>query len=433
MKYLYITISCLILLSCKEKDTDLKEENDIEENQANHKQRNWKINSKNYKGSLIKYEDNYVFIKLDSGKKVKSKFSNLSQADRDYVQNELGILIEKKQSNQNKVLSKSGVKQEIEKKAVVHSNPVWDWELKSGTVIRASFVKAANGYIYFKRENGKFVKAKVSNLTQRSLLAAQISHNLRDLGKEKPEKPKYVPPKAIEYTKVRPKPSWMYKPYSQWPQILLTNKAQFSGNRALNGASSFLIKNSKGVVVLATAKHLLGPAGGVKPELNPILLNKEMKRWIVFPRTRSTGVIQVHGVSQHRDYRLHLSNFNQDVLILDIKKPKKFYSLPLDVSRKIPKVGDKVYLLGVPYTEKKSQNVYQGKITQVSGDFFRYSIKPHADIRGFSGAPILDSNGYAIGVMTVWFDAKIQSGKYTEAGAQSFNRFFKDIESRTEK
>jgi S1-C subfamily serine protease len=40
------------------------------------------------------------------------------------------------------------------------------------------------------------------------------------------------------------------------------------------------------------------------------------------------------------------------------------------------------------------------------------------DIRGFSGAPIVDDAGLVVGVMTVWFQPKMDGELWTEAGGE---------------
>ena len=52
------------------------------------------------------------------------------------------------------------------------------------------------------------------------------------------------------------------------------------------------------------------------------------------------------------------------------------------------------------------------------GNRFRYDFSPPVNYRGFSGAPILDSKGYLVGVMTVWFKAKKVGDKHQEAGGE---------------
>jgi hypothetical protein len=51
----------------------------------------------------------------------------------------------------------------------------------------------------------------------------------------------------------------------EWPQLVLTNRAEFNGHTPLQGASAFLIKTLDGRTLAATAKHLIGANGGVEP------------------------------------------------------------------------------------------------------------------------------------------------------------------------
>src|SRR3954470_7083287 len=67
-------------------------------------------------------------------------------------------------------------------------------------------------------------------------------------------------------TRAATRESWMADAPAKWPQFVLTNKATFSGHTALGGASAFLVRVPDGRVLAATAKHLIGEAGGVEPE-----------------------------------------------------------------------------------------------------------------------------------------------------------------------
>ena len=67
-----------------------------------------------------------------------------------------------------------------------------------------------------------------------------------------------VLPKRVEA------PAWIATPHDRWPQMVLTNMAEFDGHSSLGGASGFLARNSNGDVFYATAKHLLGVNGGVQ-------------------------------------------------------------------------------------------------------------------------------------------------------------------------
>lgn len=93
---------------------------------------------------------------------------------------------------------------------------------------------------------------------------------------------------------------------------------------------------------------------------------------------------------------------------------------PLQLRRKPVEVGEEVFLVGVPYSEpQRAQNVYRGRVTERRfGTRFRYTIDPPVDIRGFSGAPIVDTQGLAVGVMTVWFEPKMNGDLFLEAGGE---------------
>ncbi|MCX6849693.1 MAG: hypothetical protein NTY98_12300, partial [Verrucomicrobia bacterium] len=66
-----------------------------------------------------------------------------------------------------------------------------------------------------------------------------------------------------------------------------------------------------------------------------------------------------------------------------------------------------------------AQKVYSGVVTARGYvDRFRYTITPHVDITGFSGAPIVDEKGLLVGVMTVWFQPQMEGELWTEAGGE---------------
>jgi hypothetical protein len=77
------------------------------------------------------------------------------------------------------------------------------------------------------------------------------------------------------------------------------------------------------------------------------------------------------------------------------------------------KVGEKVFLTGVTYSENdRAQNFDLGKVTKRElGNRFRYDIDLPVVLRGFSGATSIDVRGQVVGVMTVWVDRK-NAGKF---------------------
>ena len=226
---------------------------------------------------------------------------------------------------------------------------------------------------------------------------------------------------------------WIGNDKSEWPQVLLTNYAEFDGHTRLEGASSFLVKNENGVVLAITARHLLCEHGGVRPTVSVSRINEVLKGWVLFPRDNPDQFVRLGGVTLSHLSHADASWDEIDFVVLDLAEepPQQFEPLPI---RKSPiQIGERVYLFGVPYDEPGGQNVYSGTVTERQGTRFRYNISPAANIRGFSGAPIIDSKGYVVGLMTVWFDALMDGDKYLEAGGQDIGLVYQDIVSRKPK
>lgn len=208
----------------------------------------------------------------------------------------------------------------------------------------------------------------------------------------------------------------MSKPFKEWPQIVLTNKAKFKGHSGLEGASAFLVKTYDGRTLAATAKHLIGEAGGVEPPIPVAKLNGVIRSWRMHPRTVPDRFIEVEKIGTDG-----LNQDNLDWLLLTLKgSPKEMPATALQIRQKPVQVGEKVFLIGCPYAEPKcKQNVYKGKVIErAHEDRFAFDLDPPVDLRGFSGAPIIDRDGYLVGVMTVWFDRQMSGDKDLKGGGE---------------
>jgi S1-C subfamily serine protease len=148
----------------------------------------------------------------------------------------------------------------------------------------------------------------------------------------------------------------------------------------------------------------------------------------MFPRTVPQAFVDIDG--------LGLSGLDRrggDWLILKLKHPAAALpAQPLQIRKDPVKIGEKVYLVGCPYSERDcKQNVYSGKVTaRAFGDRFRYDLTPPVEIPGFSGAPIIDETGHLVGVMTVWFDPKMDGDKFLEAGGEDAATIYPEMDGQ---
>jgi hypothetical protein len=214
----------------------------------------------------------------------------------------------------------------------------------------------------------------------------------------------------------QPAAAWASLAPNQWPQLVLTNGAAFTGHSPMQGASSFLVTMPDGQVYLGTAKHLIKAAGGVDPIVPLEELDSALQQWKAYPRTKPAKVIAAKGLAESPN-----AENDHDWLLLKLTDPAaKLPATPL-VPRATPvAVGETVYLIGVPYSDTASaQNVYKGKVTaRPFGNYFTYEFSPPVHISGFSGAPIVDEHGLLVGHGVSRSKLKQQDGLEVEFGGE---------------
>lgn len=214
--------------------------------------------------------------------------------------------------------------------------------------------------------------------------------------------------------------TWITEPKTRWPQIVLTNDAQFKGHTPLKGASGFLLQTTDGRIRGATARHLLGYNGGVQPELIVTELDPSLVSWKMFPRTRPSQAIAFSGIRTPKLAR-RLDSPVLDWLILTPKEGARLDRVEvLQIRHRPAEVGETVHLIGCPYiADQCRQRVYSGRVTlREAYNMFRFTVDPPVDLRGFSGAPIIDARGHLVGVLTLGFEPDETSKGHVEGGGQ---------------
>ncbi len=220
--------------------------------------------------------------------------------------------------------------------------------------------------------------------------------------------PRFTPPPGDQ----KPMP-WIGKPYAEWPQMVLTNRGTFKGRNAPswrkgNMASAFLIRATENTIVAATTKHLLTREwGGIDPPIPVKDLDRVVQSWVIFPRQTippegPTDVIRLRGLALGAEHLGETDDEKIDWLFFKVDRtefnlPGGIVALPIREERL--KVGEKLYFLGVPYKNPPNprQNVYTGKVVKSQRYAFDFQLIDGVNLRGFSGAPILDANGYVVG------------------------------------
>ena len=194
-------------------------------------------------------------------------------------------------------------------------------------------------------------------------------------------------------------------------QILLTNEADFKNSTSLYGASSFLLEFNNSFYAV-TAKHLIGKDGGVEPEISPMDLPNSIINWKMFPRIENR-VSNDTVIISNTNYKSIQTN--ADILLLKINDYKGNLCKLKPVSE-LPEENDTLFIIGCPYSENNCrQNVYPCNYMLFDNEtnMIICELKENIELPGFSGAPVLDKNGFVVAVMTAgWED----NGKYYIGG-----------------
>lgn len=201
-------------------------------------------------------------------------------------------------------------------------------------------------------------------------------------------------------------------------QVLLTNEAHFKKHTSLYGASSFLIDYNNTVYAI-TAKHLIGKAGGVEPEILPMDLPKTIDSWKMFPRVENKIANDTVTISNVNYKSIQT---DADILLLKVKEGSS-HLCKLKPNFELPKENDSLFILGCQYADEECrQSIYycQYASFDAQSNMLIFELHKKIELPGFSGAPIIDRDGFVVAVLTTGWE---ENGKFYIGGT-----FIKEID-----
>ena len=190
------------------------------------------------------------------------------------------------------------------------------------------------------------------------------------------------------------KESWKLDNYIDSVQILLMNEYQLNESTGY-GASSFLIKG-KGDTLLCTAKHLLGEAMGIRPEIKTKNFNSALVYWKAFPRSGKISNDTVFSTKLITE-----KHNNVDIILQDCKLGEENNIIALNPRFSKAKKRERFEIIGCEYSDSEC---HQRRYFAVMDSYEDGKILLKSETKfapsGFSGAPVIDANGLVIGLLS---------------------------------
>jgi hypothetical protein len=214
-----------------------------------------------------------------------------------------------------------------------------------------------------------------------------------------------------------PEPAkWATSAPTKWPQMSVANSAEFKGHTPLAAGNAFFVRTKQGQIVAGTARHLLGFAGGVMPDLKVADLDASIVNWELAPHgatNKPAHVRGLHGPAQNY-------GIVHDVLLLQLA-PEDTANLPaepLSPRLTVPRKDEVIYLVGTGLGST-AQQIHRAKVIEADGLTINAELDKPIDLIGYSGSPIIDQNGCLIGVLTSSRAKADQQGKFSSFVGES--------------
>jgi len=190
-----------------------------------------------------------------------------------------------------------------------------------------------------------------------------------------------------------PREPWMDLPQDQWPPIVLSNHIQLGGMNFQDKACAFLVHAGADTFAV-TCKHLF--LAFQSPDIQSIHFGGRLKTWAMYPKGSREDTILVDELLNADPDEKIIKQYviNRDWLIFSMAK-KSFLIQPLRPRFGELEEDEKLYLIG--WTEDDAQRAYEGKLYKAFD--YKYLVDVDGrDLAGLSGAPVIDANGYLVGI-----------------------------------
>ncbi len=199
------------------------------------------------------------------------------------------------------------------------------------------------------------------------------------------------------------KEPWIDQPVAQWPDFALTNRIRFTDTTYTDLANAFLVDTGKDTIGVSCKHWFMVFAS--HQGLSSIDLGKNFIDWKFYPQNKPEHFVLIKRLI-NRDDNEPIGQFNtlkvRDWIIFELqKKSRDIY--PLKIRYTPVKQNEIVYAVGWGIKKPKSDYPAVAKLQcykQMGNYFYVDTIESDGHPEGTSGSPVIDQNGYLVGIVS---------------------------------
>lgn len=188
---------------------------------------------------------------------------------------------------------------------------------------------------------------------------------------------------------------WASRPPGEWPLIVLDQEIVLEdGRRSSFGAAFLLLEEGK--LALGSARGVLGATESWDQAVTPRELDSLLETWSVFPHfDRDNSIDGTVRITTYPD------GFRDAIAIGVNQRPDNLPAQPLTVRDQRVRPGEKVFLVICEVDAGVCrQRPLPARVELVEPERFAFTVDCDCHAEGMKGAPVVDSNGQLVGVLT---------------------------------
>ena len=192
---------------------------------------------------------------------------------------------------------------------------------------------------------------------------------------------------------------------SDWPQVAMINEVWYkNGERYIDpsfqyAGTAFLIDTGSDTLA-ATAKHILWVAK--TKTMKSVDFQGDLQRWIMHPKTNLKDSVVIDQLV-NRDTAEILNGSESTILQRDWILFTTRYVSP-NIQPLVPRYtkvhpGERIYYFGCPYALPECVR-QESTVLEVEGNRIIFALRKETPLAGASGSPLVDENGFLIGILS---------------------------------